>query len=140
MPGKTIPVFSMRSFDFSNLSTDGKSEIIVTKGIHASPYTEGKFLVRVHSGTVGGTATITIRAATWAPCSDDPSNNNNFIGDIVATATVDNSAAMAAPNLATANLTSNFGGQLLIAVCGNQSSTAEETITAVLSAELVLKD
>ena len=55
----------------------------------------------------------------------------------VATATV--SASHSGPDLIKANLSSNFGDYLIVAIAGSQDASTMQTVTAVLSAELVLK-
>jgi hypothetical protein len=138
MSGTIIPIFSRRRFDFSNLGAGGTTSFEVAKGFDSSQYTEGALLVRVHSGTnIGDTATVLVSVLTWAPSQEDPAKNSDFLGTTAATVTVTSSHT--GPNLLKGDFSGNFGGQLLVGVLALQDTNSEESMIAVLSAELVLK-
>jgi hypothetical protein len=136
MSGRVVNLFSMRQFDFSNVGDDDTLELPIVKALDVSQYTEGKIVVRIHNHSVPSGGSIDIKAYITAPSVEDPSVEFTATSAIGSASVVYGSAN---PGLVTGNITSNFGGMLKITVLGDQPATAT-TMTATLSADLVLKD
>lgn len=136
MSGRIVNILSLREFDFTDVGDGDSVEIPIVKALDVSQYTEGKILVRVHNHDVPANGSIDVKAYITAPSIEDPSREF-ILPTAVATASVVQGSGN--PGLVTGNLTSNFGAMLKITVVGTQPSTAT-TLTATLSAEIVLKD
>ena len=135
MSTTSIPLFSKRSFDFSNLQNGTTQTIVIAKAIDVSQYTSGTLEVRLHSNnTTIGSAHIYLQAHTTAPSIEDPSKDFYASGTV---ARVDINS-QAAPLLAVASLGTNFGSMLRITMEAEQPAGGGLT-SAELSAVLTLK-
>jgi hypothetical protein len=103
------------------------------QAIDVSQYTAGVLVVRVHSGTVAGTASVAIAAKITQPTPEDPARDF-VVAAAVATATV---ATGVAPTVARVSLGTDFGSMLQISATHNANSGASFSLD--LSAELVMK-
>jgi hypothetical protein len=140
MSGSTIPLFSRREFDFSEVRGDRCVDVLLVKAVDVSQYTRGTLEVRIHDRDISGSgARIWILAYTTAPTAEDPSVD--FIDDSspVASIVVDDSDDRTPPVLATAELSSGFGGMLAIVVRGEQARAPVDALAAELSAFLTIK-
>lgn len=129
MPTDVINVIPKTSYDF----TSGSSTHVVTKALDVTRYLGGSLLLRSHehSITSGGSVVVVVKVS--APSDEDP--GTDFVGETVATATLD-SATAAAPLLIKDNLDQNFAGFLWIEVVGTQGTG---TTQATISADLAMK-
>ena len=138
MAGQIIPLFSRRTFDFSKLQGSQTIPVPIVKAVDVSQYTQATLEVRVHSMTIsGGSAYIRVKLYTTAPSAEDPGRDFVY-GSAVAT-TSNLSSSNTAPTLLVAQVSSGFGGMLAVAVEGEQPGSPVVSLTADLSAQLVVK-
>jgi hypothetical protein len=135
---RVINLWTMRSIDMSSVAGSQSDEHVMVKAVDCHDATSGEILVRVHSGTIGGTAQFDVIAVPTQPSAEDPSR------DFLATAAVGTASIVAAdvtgaPRLVRATLTAPFGANLMFKIKGTQPS-AQQTLQAVLSADAVFKD
>lgn len=129
MAGTTIPLITMREYDFAS-----SGDVVVVKAVPVQNWTSGTLQVRVHSTTVTSSSTLDVKAYTTAPTNEDPTKD--FVADSAAvTAQIDSSTT--APGLVLGSLSANFGAFLRLVVEGTVSGG---TCKATISADLVLKD
>lgn len=136
MPGTTINLFTLREWDFSNLTNSTALTVVGVKSVPVEMWTEGALLVRIHANTISGSGggTIVVQAKPILLSEEDPAQI--FIDPtVVATVTV--ATGDTAPKLMRNALSAGFGGALQIQVVGNKGTSA--VVKATLSADLVMK-
>lgn len=77
MAGLVIPVFPMRTFDFSWLAANSSTAFVAKRGIDVSQWIAVSLLVRVSSSVMPNGA-IVVSVLQEGPTSDDP--GNDFVG------------------------------------------------------------
>lgn len=71
MSGRVVHLFSLRQFDFSDVTASQNVEIPIAKALDVSQYTEGKLVVRVHTNSISG-GSITVNTYITAPSAEEP--------------------------------------------------------------------
>lgn len=137
MSGTIIPLFSKRSFTFSDLAANKNQLLIIVKALDVSQYTSGTIEVRVHSNSCQSGTHIYVRAYTTTPSSEDPASL--FVTLPLANVGSVDINTQSAPILVVDALDANFGGMLLISVEGYQDTALVKTVSAELSAQITLK-
>jgi hypothetical protein len=137
MSGTIIPIMAKRTLDLSNTTANLTNEVVLVKAVDVSQWTEGELYVRVHGGSITGSATCQVIAKITSPTPEDPSSDFVY-GTAMGTVTISSTETTAAPTLLRAALTANFGGMLQISFKAVQASSAQ-TIAPKISIELVMK-
>jgi hypothetical protein len=134
-----IPILTERLYDFSNLGSGAQSDVVLVKALDVTAYRSGTLQVRVHDADYGPNApTLEVVAYMSCPSTDDPSQD--FVGDAKATVTLkDATTTVAAGELGQDDLAASFGSHLRIVLEATQSDPFD-TLSATISAELVLKE
>jgi hypothetical protein len=132
--GQSVPLFTKRTFSFTELQAGKSLELVMVKTLEVGDYGDATLVVRVHSLNIGSsTSRIEVSAYPTAPSVLEP--ETDFIASSpVATSTL--VSGMPAGTLVVDPVSPNFGGCLQIRVKGTRASG---TVTAVLSAELILR-
>lgn len=136
MAGTIIPVFTKRTFDFSNLGSSATAEYVMVKSLDVSQWTSVSLWIRVHSNSIApDDAEIQVVVYPTDPSAEEPSVD--FVdSDTYAYYAVQKSTA--APGLLGLNISSISDGFVRISVKGVQGSTPG-TSSADLSVDVVAK-
>jgi len=146
MAGTTLMLINRRSVDFTPLPINSTQDQIMTRYLDISAWREATLLLRVHSTNIttsGHVIQIILQFISLSP--DDPSLD--FViplpaapstTDVAAVAEVQQS--MVAPRLIRAPVAANAGTGLRLLARGYKTATAGANLSAVLSADLSLKD
>lgn len=127
MPTNVIKVIPKTTYDF----TSGSSTYVVCRALDVTDSSSGSLLVRSHDHTITSGGRIEVVVKISAPSHEEPSID--FVGDAVATATLDSSTP-AAPLLLKEDLDPSFGGFLRVEIVGTKgSSTTQATISCDLA-------
>ncbi|MGH7294534.1 MAG: hypothetical protein ACRELB_06370 [Polyangiaceae bacterium] len=153
--GLTMRIVPRALYDFTGLQASGKSTITIAQHIDASVFQEADLMVRFHTGTViqGAAATLTVGLVTDGYDFSDPAPTTSSGG---ASAFAGPNPAMGSPGTVQATnatafpsyllsswnqgqTTTPFGRLLLILLIAQQGGTSGQTLTALMSIDLVLK-
>jgi hypothetical protein len=127
MPTDVIKVIPKTTYDF----TSGGSTHVVCRALDVTDSSSGSLLVRSHDHSISSGGSIDVVVRISAPSHEDPSID--FVGNAVATATLDSSTP-AAPLLLKDDLDPSFGGFLWVEVVGTKGSgTTKATISCDLA-------
>jgi hypothetical protein len=131
MAVNVIEVVPMSTFDF----TGGGGTHVIKKNVNVRASSQGTLLVRVHdfptSPSSGSSISVICRIS--APSDEQP--EVDFLGDAVATATIDDGIEET-PALLKVDLDELFGGWLQVEVVGVHGTSG---VSCVLSADLAMK-
>jgi hypothetical protein len=138
--GTTIPLFSKRTFTFTNVVGATTMEVPLIKAIDVTEWTQGTLIVRVHSATIATAGSkLDVMLKTTAPTPEDPALDFLVVpASAVASATIDQTVANNDPCVVVAQLSSGFGNMLQLSIQASQV-TSSTTMTAALSAMLVMR-
>jgi len=137
MTGTMIPVLERTDFSFTTTVAGTMAEVPIAPNIDVSQYTDCQLLLRIHALSIANPgSTIALRARRVAPTEEDPAQ---FFRDTSTAWTVTAGTNDLAPRILSVNVGPNAGGWISIFLVVTQGS-AGTTLTATLSAELVLKD
>lgn len=124
-----IEVLPRTLFDFSG----GSATHVVARAVDLTNSSSGSLLVRVHGGgSVPVGDAIHVRAQVASPSREDP--QTDFLGPVVASVTVPDSATPTPPMLLKDDLDEQFGGHLWIEVEGEAGTSATLSITLAMKA------
>jgi hypothetical protein len=137
MAGETIELFSRTTFDNSGLAINTSTDQVMNAYVDVSPWTQGVLCVRLLALSLAASTEIRVIARPISLAAEDP--QISFVNTSVSYETNLNVTGTP-PTLLMVPLTANFGGGLRIFVRGVRGGTAGGSITATLSASLVMKD
>ena len=137
MAGITVPILDRTDYNFTNTVAGTMAEMPIAQNIDVSQYTDCQLFIRVHALSIQNAgSTLALRARRVAPTEEDPAQ---FFRDQSTSWTVTAGSADTAPRILAVTVGPNTGGWISIFMVATQGS-AGTTLTATLSAELVLKD
>jgi hypothetical protein len=146
MAGTTLMLFNRRLVDCTPITNGGTQDQIMTRYLDISPWREATLLLRVHSTNIttsGHVIQIILQFISLSP--DDPSLD--FVIPLpAAPATTDVAAVaevqqgMVTPRLIRAPVAANAGTGLRLLARGYKTGSGGANLSAVLSADLSLKD
>jgi hypothetical protein len=139
--GMTMRLIPKTTYTFSNLAASSNMSFLLCQHIDCSVFQEASFLVRVHSGTIGTTATIKIDVVADGWTLEDPgialTSLNDASGTALGNFTLANGGALTAA-YGLINVAKPSGRLLSVQITGTQVA-AVQTITAAISIDLTLK-
>lgn len=135
MSGTLISLLDMTTYELDNLADGATVPILVAPNIDVTRWSHGDLLVRVHSSTITGSATLTVALVRSLPSPQDPSRK--FEQSSLASKTIDANTA-AAPTLLLSALTEPLGSFASLYIVAHQPTPAT-SLSATISVELALK-
>lgn len=138
MSGIIVPLFEQRHLDFSYLAGAASEILTLHTALPVVPYKSGVLMLRIHEKNVGATpAKFLLRLYPTLPCKTD---GRQFTNTALAIAEIEvNSASPSGPSYLHADIATVTAAYLLVQLHISQA-TSPATLTAQLSAELVLRE
>lgn len=136
MLGLLIPILAMTPFDFTFVDSSKSASVVIHPGLNVIDYKKARLVVRIHETSMVATQSLTLFAYGTNPCFHDPREFTLASSSLF----VEVTSSAAAGSLITATDTHLFP-YLKMVVTGNQgSATGGQSLFAVLSADLLLKE
>ena len=138
MGGSLRPLVSRRAYDFSNIVTNGQTvATVVHRSVDITQADAAELCVRIHeisNDSAGNVIRVVAKPVGISPQEPDL----DFLADEVAAVEIGTSGENPAGTLLIDALTSPFGSAIQLSVEGVR--TADDTVTATISVDLLIRD
>lgn len=130
--GALLFLVPRREYNFSGLANSGSISFPIVRNVPIEAWMSGVLLVRQHSATIVGGATVTVTALNSFPSAEDPDRDfTSLLGTV--------SLGGSSPTLKSAALALGASGALTVLLGGTRPLSGGGNIVVVISLELAAR-